>query len=324
MNLFESIESVFLFQRIFCILPLKWNRSTGHLKTTRLMKLYVLGIIAMISFISIQSIFVWNCMELLRTFVPNGTLWTVLFGYNFAAMYIHFLLNILYYYIYRSKHIEVLKLFHSIDKRFRIELGQEVDHRRHKRQINIGITLIFLYYLSGSIFSTIYWYYTLDQPVMIPFNLVYDFERISLHLSTYMSINYILLIRARCDHLLNIYKPLQFEYHQYLRGGGADRIISNYFFKESQKVFALFQETCSLFNICVASFGWNNLLEIMRSFATNSLQIYILWTFLMKMILSNAETPYIILYLLFGEILCNAFHTIVLDAAFSTVCSSDL
>lgn len=320
-NLFESIESVFRFQRIFCVLPLKWNRSTSHLETTRLMKLYVFGIIAMISFISHQSIFEWNCIEHLNTFVPNGAVWTIFFGYEFTSMYIQFLLNILCFYIQRLNHIEVLKKFHSIDKRFQIELEQEVDYRKHRRQINIGIALLSLFHLSGSIFSTIFWYLT-NRTVMIPINLVYDFERVSLHLSTYMSINYILLIRARCNHLLKVYQSLQFEYHQYLRGGNADRIASNYFSMELQKVFDLFKETCCLFNICVDSIGWNSLLRIVKSFATNSLHIYILLTFVIEKTASEAVTPYVILYLLLSEMLSTAIHTIVLEAAFSTVRNS--
>lgn len=322
-NLFESIELVFRFQRIFCILPLKWNGSTKLLKTTLLMKLYVYEIIAMILLITYQSIFKWNCSDHLRTFLPKGELWTILFDYAFITIYIHFLLNILYFFINRPKHIEVLKIFHSIDNRFRINFRQEVNHRRHRRQINIGITLISLYYLSGSIFATIYWYLT-DQPVMIPIHLIYDFERVSLHLPTYMSTNYILLIRARCDHLLKVYGPLQSKYNKYLKNGGADRIILNHFSIELDKMIELFKKTCSLFNICVASFGWSTLLQIMRLFATIALEIYILWTFSMGKTTSGAVTPYFTCYLLFGELLNYGIHTIVLGAAFSTVRISSL
>lgn len=320
-NLFQSIESVFRLQQIFCILPLKWNGTTGHLTTTRFMKLYVFGIILMTSFINYLSIFKWNCMEYLKTFVPDKPLWTILFAFEFTAIYIQFLLGILFFYIQRAKHIEVLKKFHSIDKRCRKEFGQEVDHRKHRRQINIGIIFISLHYLSGSIFSTIFCY-LIDRSFMIPITLVYDFERASSHLSTYMSINYILLIRVRCKHLLKVYQPLQFEYHQYLRGGEADQIASNYFSMELQKVFDLFKETCSLFNICAASFGWNSLLQILKSLSTISLQIYILCTFLIENTVDKALTSSVVLYVLFGELLSAAIYTIVLEASFSTVSSS--
>lgn len=317
-NLFESIELVFWLQRIFCILPLKWNGSTELLKTTLLMKLHVYGIIAMILLITYQSIFTWNCADHLRKFLPKGELWTILFSYAFIAIYIHFLLNILYFFINRPKHIEVLKLFHSIDNRFRIKFRQEVNHRKHKRQINIGITLISLYYLFSLISGTIYWYLT-DQVVMIPIHFVYDFERVSLHLPTYMSINYILLIRARSEHLLKVYGPLQSKYNNYLKNGGADRIVLNHFSIELDKVIELFKKTCSLFNICIASFGWSNLLQIARLFTSIAMEIYILWTFSMGKTTGGAAVPYFMIYSLFGELVNLGIHTIVLGAAFSTV-----
>lgn len=293
-NLWQSIESALWLQRIFCVSPFNLDRSTGRLKILLLTKIYVFCVVIITSGIFYQSLFVWNCTEIMLKLLPTGMLWTILFYYEITSIHIHFLLNVLFSYTRKTKQMTFLYQVQLIDGKFLDQFHVNVNHQKHRRWIDFTIIVICLYYFLHYVSASHYWYQA-NELTMIPLTFVYNIDRICLSLPVYMSANYLLLIYTRCKLLHRIYRKLQLDYAR-------NRGTSKFFLDELSKIFDLFKAICGLFTMITDAFGWIFMLIVIKSFAVILLQTYLLFYILTEPgDLNNKITPSSILYLLFGE-----------------------
>lgn len=322
-NLWRSIESALLLQRIFFVSPFELNHWTGRLTSTFFTKMYVISVFTAAAAIVYISLFKWHCVNLIMKLMPSGFLWSLLTGYEIVSINVHFILNTWLSYINKKKQIKFLHTLHSIDGQLLTEFRAKVDFKKHRRWLNIEVALICIYYLTIAVGAARIWY-ELGHLEMIPLLIVYQFQWVCLCLPIYMSANYLLLIQSRYEVLYKTYRKLQVEYSGYVRACKPNKIISTHFLNKLQKIIEIFKEITNLIDILNNAFGWLFLVSIVKSFAMILIQAYLL-VFMLTNGTDSVDkdlSPFVVLYSLSGEFIKVMMNLIALMKIFSAVCSS--
>lgn len=268
-NIWSTLKTALLIQRIYCLSPFYFDGK--KLRAIWLIQCYTYGYLVLYITLLIISIIYLQIFAYLKEYLPNGFLWIVLSGTEFALTNASFILVLIILETSKAAQMDFLHRIARVDHRLQRHFGASVNFNKLK-QFNRFIWLGQSLYYQGLALIICIYLISSGHGSVIPFVFAYQLEQATAFALTLLIVNYMTLLHSRFTLIAQLSDDIQNEYLTTISRRQQDVVV-----RRTIILFQIFKELSDLVLLLDKGFGLTMLIRFAHDFTLLNTQVYLIF-----------------------------------------------